>query len=388
MFSALQTRRRALCLPLACLPAFLAGTAVAQTARTELHAVRASVVVSGLEQPWGMAWLPDGSMLVTEKRGTLRVVRGGRLLAEPVAGLPKATAHGQGGLLDVAVHPDHARNGWIYWSYNGEQDGNHGTEVARGKLAADGTRMTDVQVIFRMRPKSGGGQHFGSRLVFGRDGYLYITLGDRGDSAGKGREQRAQRLDDHAGSVIRLHDDGRVPSDNPYVRRAGALPEIYNHGHRNIQGAALHPTTGRLWTHEHGPQGGDEINIEAPGANYGWPVVTHGRNYGFGTRIGEGNSTAGMVDPLHVWVPSIAPSGMAFYTGARFPRWQGNLFVGALAGQTLVRLTLEGERIVREERLFNGVLGRIRDVRQGPDGLLYLLTDAQDGQLIRLEPAD
>jgi len=388
MFAPPKPSRRALCVTMALLPALLAGAASAQTTKTELHTVRASVVVSGIAQPWGMAWLPDGRLLITEKGGTLRIVRGGRLLPDPVAGLPKATVHGQGGLMDVAVHPEHARNGWIYWSYNGEQDGQHGTEVARGKLAADGTRVTDVQVIFRMRPKSGSGQHFGSRLVFGRDGLLYITLGDRGDSTGKGREQRAQRLDDHAGSVIRLHDDGRVPADNPYVKRAGALPEIYNHGHRNIQGAALHPTTGRLWTHEHGPQGGDEVNIEAPGANYGWPVSTHGRNYGFGTRIGEGNTASGMVDPLHVWVPSIAPSGMAFYTGNRFPRWQGSLFVGGLVGQTLVRLTLEGDRVVQEERLFNGSFGRIRDVRQGPDGLLYLLTDAQDGQLIRLEPAD
>lgn len=388
MFAPLKPSRRALCVTMALLPALFAGAASAQTTKTELHTVRASVVVSGIAQPWGMAWLPDGRLLITEKGGTLRIVRGGRLLPDPVAGLPKATVHGQGGLMDVAVHPEHARNGWIYWSYNGEQDGQHGTEVARGKLAADGTRVTDVQVIFRMRPKSGGGQHFGSRLVFGRDGLLYITLGDRGDSTGKGREQRAQRLDDHAGSVIRLHDDGRVPADNPYVKRAGALPEIYNHGHRNIQGAALHPATGRLWTHEHGPQGGDEVNIEAPGANYGWPVSTHGRNYGFGTRIGEGNTASGMVDPLHVWVPSIAPSGMAFYTGNRFPRWQGSLFVGGLVGQTLVRLTLEGDRVVQEERLFNGTFGRIRDVRQGPDGLLYLLTDAQDGQLIRLEPAD
>ncbi|MBP6853000.1 MAG: PQQ-dependent sugar dehydrogenase, partial [Rhodoferax sp.] len=318
MHSPARNPRRTLCIALASLPAFLAQGAAAQTAKTELHTVRASIVVTGLDQPWGMAWLPDGGLLVTEKRGTLRMVRGGRLLPEPVTGLTKVTVHGQGGLLDVAVHPDHAKNRWIYWSYNGEQDGQHGTEVARGKLAADGARLTDVQVIFRMRPKSGGGQHFGSRLVFGRDGTLYITLGDRGDSASKGREQRAQRLDDHAGSVIRLHDDGRVPADNPYARRTGVLPEIYNHGHRNIQGAALHPATGRLWTHEHGPQGGDEVNIEAPGANYGWPVSTHGRNYGFGTRIGEGSSATGMVDPLHVWVPSIAPSGMAFYTGTRF----------------------------------------------------------------------
>ena len=252
---------RALCLALACLPAIVAGSAVAQTVKTEVHTVRASVVVSGLVQPWGMAWLPDGRLLITEKRGTLRMVRGGRLLPEPLAGLPKSTEHGQGGLLDVAVHPDHAKNGWIYWSYNGEQDGQHGTEVARGKLSADGTQLTDVQVVFRMRPKSSGGQHFGSRLVFGRDGYLYITLGDRGDSPSKGREHRAQRLDDHAGSVIRLHDDGRVPADNPYVGRAGALPEIYNHGHRNIQGMTYDPVTKRIWATEHGSKGGDEVNL-------------------------------------------------------------------------------------------------------------------------------
>jgi glucose/arabinose dehydrogenase len=388
MLNITGSRRQALRLALTCLPLVVANGATAQTVKTETHGVRSSVVVSGLAQPWGMAWLPDGRLLITEKRGTLRIVREGRLLPDPIAGLPKSVEHGQGGLLDVAVHPDFAKNGWIYWSYNGEQDGQHGTEAARGKLSADGTKLTDVQVIFRMRPKSSGGQHFGSRLVFGRDGFLYVTLGDRGDSASKGREQRAQRLDDHAGSVIRLHDDGRVPADNPHVKLAGALPEIYNHGHRNIQGAALHPATGRLWTHEHGPQGGDEVNIEAPGVNYGWPVVTHGRNYGFGTRIGDGSAAAGMVDPLHVWVPSIAPSGMAFYSGTRFPKWQGNLFVGGLVSQTLVRLTLEGERVLREERLFTGTFGRIRDVRQGPDGLLYLLTDSADGQLIRLEPAD
>jgi glucose/arabinose dehydrogenase len=365
-----------------------AAPAAAQTFSTERHAVRASVVVGGLNQPWGMAWLPDGRLLVTEKRGTLRVVQDGRLLPEPVAGLPKATPHGQGGLLDVAIHPDWAKTGWIYWSYNGEQDGLHGTEVARGKLAADGTRMSDVEVIFRLRPKSPGGQHFGSRLVFDRSGFLYVTLGDRGDSTGRGRKQRAQRLDDHAGSVIRLHDDGRVPADNPFVKTPGALPEIYNFGHRNLQGAALHPQSGRLWTHEHGPQGGDEVNIEAAGANYGWPVVTHGRNYVVGTKIGEGTTKAGMVDPVHVWVPSIAPSGMVFYTGERFARWRGDLFVGALAGQTLVRLTLDGDVVVGEERLLTGAFGRLRDVRQGPDGLLYLLTDSSNGQLIRLEPAD
>lgn len=361
--------------------------AAAQSLSTDLYALRASVVVGGLDHPWAVAWLPDGRLLISERRGTLRVVHNGKLLPTPVTGLPKVTQHGQGGLLDVALHPNYANNGWIYWSYNGETGSEHGTEVARGKLSADGMRMSEVQTIFRMAPKSGGGQHFGSRLVFDRDGYLYITLGDRGDSTGSGFQQRAQRLDDHAGSVIRLHDDGRVPADNPFVRKAGARPEIYTYGHRNIQGAALHPASGKLWTHEHGPQGGDEINVEMSGANYGWPVISHGRNYMIGTKIGEGAARPGMVDPLHVWVPSIAPSGMAFYSGDRFPKWRGNIFVGALKGQTLARLTLNGEKITGEERLFTNVFGRIRDVRQGPDGLLYLLTDSGNGQLIRLEPA-
>jgi glucose/arabinose dehydrogenase len=236
--------------------------------------------------------------------------------------------------------------------------------------------------LFRQTPKTGGGRHFGSRLVFDREGYLYVTLGDRGD------RPRAQRLNDHAGSLIRLHDDGRVPADNPFADRKGARPEIFNYGHRNMQGAALHPDTGLLWTHEHGPQGGDEVNVERPGVNYGWPVITYGVNYGIGTPIGEGTAKPGMEQPIHYWVPSIAPSGMAFYTGDRFPGWRGDLFVGALKDRTLVRLELEGERVVGEERMLRGELGRIRDVRTGPDGYLYLLTDENPGTLARLVPAD
>jgi len=358
---------------------------------TALHTVRASVVLDGLDHPWSMTWLPDGRMLITERSGNLLVAKDGKLLPKPVAGLPKVTEHGQGGLLDVTLHPDYAKNGWIYWSYNATdpaQSGLHGTEVARGKLTADGTRMTEVQVIFRMLPKSSASHHFGSRLVFDRAGYLYITLGDRGDSPGKGAMQRAQKLDDHAGKVIRLHDDGRVPADNPFVKTAGARPEIFTLGHRNLQGATLHPTTGKLWTHEHGPQGGDDVNFARACANSGWPVLTYGVNYVIGTKIGEGKEKPGMVPPLHVWVPSIAPSGMTFYTGKRFPKWQGNLFVGALAGQTLVRLSVDGEKVLGEERLFTKQFGRIRDVRTGPDGLLYLLTDSGNGELIRLEPVD
>lgn len=353
--------------------------ATAQVFNSEVQRFRALTVTDGLEFPWGLAFLPDGRQLVTERPGRLRLVAAdGRLDPQPVEGLPPIAAVGQGGLLDVALHPDFARNSMVYLSYAAEGPGGYGTEVLRGRL--DGHALRDVQVIFRMQPKSKTGHHFGSRLVFDRKGYLYITLGDRGDMA------RAQRLDDHAGSVIRLHDDGRVPRDNPFVDKAGALPEKFTLGNRNMQGAALHPQTGEVWAHEHGPQGGDEINIIRAGVNYGWPVITYGRNYVTGTTIGEGTAKPGMAQPLLYWTPSIAPSGMAFYTGERFPGWRGNLFVGALAGQMLVRVQLDGERVVHQERLLEGALGRIRDVRQGPDGLLYLLIDSKQGRIVRLEP--
>jgi len=355
------------------------STANAQTITTEQHAFRVVRLVEQLEHPWGLAFLPDGRMLVTERPGRLRVVANGRLAAKPVAGVPAVAATGQGGLLDVALHPRFAENGYVYLSYAARGDGGISTEVARGRLA--GGRLEDVKVIFHQQPKGGGGRHFGSRLVFDRGGYLYITLGDRGEM------ERAQKPDDHAGSVIRLHDDGRVPADNPFSGRPGWKPEKYTIGNRNIQGAALHPQTGRLWTHEHGPQGGDEINVIRAGANYGWPVITYGVNYGFGTKIGEGTRKPGMEQPLYYWVPSIAPSGMAFYTGDRFPRWRGDLFVGALRDEMLVRLRLDGEKVVQEERMLKGALGRIRDVRNGPDGFLYLLTDESRGVLARLEPA-
>lgn len=357
--------------------------------KTEHYTVRAASVVKGLYHPWGMAFLPDGRMLVTERRGTMRLVDGGKLIEKPVQGIPQAVEHGQGGLMDVVLHPKYAENGWIYWTYNAGKPGEFGTELARGKLA--GTResplMTNVEVLFQMQPKSAAGVHFGSRIVFDRQGYLYITLGDRGDSPAKGAAHRAQQLNDHAGKSIRLHDDGRVPADNPFVKTPGARPEIFTWGNRNMQGAVLHPETGRVWAHEHGPQGGDEINILAAGSNYGWPVITYGANYGSGTKIGDGSTREGIVPPLHYWVPSIAPSGMAFYTANNFPKWKGDLFVGALAKQTLVRLTLRGDKVVSEERMFDGKLGRIRDVRQGPDGNLYLLIDSSDGEMIRIEPS-
>jgi len=351
----------------------------AQVFNSEVQRFRVQTVTEGLEFPWGLAFLPDGRMLVSERPGRLRLVAAdGRLDPKPIEGLPPIAAIGQGGLLDVALHPNFARNTLVYLSYAAEGPGGYGTEVLRGRL--DGHALRDVQVIFRMQPKSKTSHHFGSRLVFDRKGYLYITLGDRGEM------ERAQRLDDHAGSVIRLHDDGRVPADNPFVIKPGAKPEKFTLGNRNMQGAALHPQTGEIWAHEHGPQGGDEINIIRAGVNYGWPVITYGRNYGTGTKIGEGTAKPGMAQPLLYWTPSIAPSGMAFYTGERFPGWRGNLFVGALAGQMLVRLQLDGERIVHQERLLEGALGRIRDVRQGPDGLLYLLIDSAQGRIVRLEP--
>jgi glucose/arabinose dehydrogenase len=345
------------------------------------HDFRVVTVTPGLEYPWGLAFLPDGRRLVTERPGRLRLVGpDGALDPRPVQGLPPVAAQGQGGLLDVALHPRFAENGLVYLSYAARGAGGIGTEVARGRLADH--RLENVEVLFRQQPKSGAGRHFGSRLVFDRENHLYITLGDRGE------QDRAQKLDDLAGKIVRLADDGRIPPDNPFVGRAGARPEIYSLGNRNVQGAALHPVTGELWAHEHGPQGGDEVNVIRSGRNYGWPVITYGVEYVIGTKIGEGTQKPGMEQPLRQWTPSIAPSGMAFYSGDRFPRWRGDLFVGALRGQMLARLRFDGERLVEEERLLEGKVGRIRDVRAGPDGYLYLLTDSADGAILRLEPGD
>ncbi|MGQ0752342.1 MAG: PQQ-dependent sugar dehydrogenase [Betaproteobacteria bacterium] len=358
-------------------------TATAQPAakavQSQKHAFRVVTLVKELSFPWSLAFLPDGRMLVTERDGRLRIIsKDFRLDPKPVEGVPPVVAVGQGGLFDVVLHPGFAENQLVYLAYNGAGNGGWGTELMRAKF--DGRRLTEQQVLFRLDPKSRGGQHFGGRIVFDRQGYVYLTLGDRGD------KDRAQRLDDHAGSVIRLHDDGRAPKDNPLVGRAGARPEKFTLGNRNMQGAALHPKTGELWTHEHGPQGGDEVNVMRAGRNYGWPVITYGVNYGLGTKIGEGTHKPGMEQPLYKWVPSIAPSGMAFYEGDKFPGWRGNILLGALRSEILVRLELDGEKIVSEERLLKGALGRIRDVRVGPDGYVYLLTDDSNGVLARLEP--
>jgi aldose sugar dehydrogenase len=356
---------------------------------TDEHKVRAVTVVKDLANPWGFAFLPDGRILVTERIGRMRVIDGGKLVPKAIAGLPVSTEHGQGGLMDVVLHPRYAENGWIYWTFNGkDSSGNHGTEVARGKLGGtrDAPAMTDVDVLFKMSPKYDRGLHFGSRIVFDRTGHMIITFGDRGDGSGKGASQHAQRMDTHAGKSIRLRDDGKVPPDNPFVNTPNAKPEIWTLGNRNMQGAAI-DANGKIWTHEHGPQGGDEVNIMVGGTNYGWPVITYGGNYGTGSKIGEGTEKAGMAQPVHMWKPSIAPSGMAFYSGAKFPKWKGNLFVGALAGQSLVRLVVENDKVVKEERLLKKI-GRVRDVREGPDGNLYLVTDDSDGALMRIEPAN
>jgi glucose/arabinose dehydrogenase len=362
----------------------LTSAAKAQTQspiiQSDKQAFRVSTLTRGLENPWSMAFLPDGRMLLTERAGRMRILdKHFKLDPTPIEGLPDVVARGQGGLFDVVLHPDFSSNGWIYWSYNAPGPGGWGTALARGKL--QGHRMIDVQVLFSMEPKTRSGQHFGGRIVFDKTGHLFLTLGDRGD------KERAQYLNDHAGSVLRLHDDGRVPYDNPFVKKNEAKPEKWTLGNRNIQGAAIHPQTGALWTHEHGPQGGDEINVLFAGRNYGWPVITHGVNYGIGTKIGEGQVKSGMEQPSYIWTPSIAPSGMAFVKGNKFINWDGNILVGALRDQSLVRLELDGDKVLREERMLKGQVGRIRDVRLGPDGLIYLLTDAADGALLRLEPA-
>ncbi len=337
-------------------------------------------VARGLEHPWAMAFLPDGRLLVTERRGRLRIVGSDGKLGAPLAGLPAIDATGQCGLLDVVVDPRFNETQRIFFTFAEPGEGGNSTAVGAARLVDD--RLTDVRTLFSQRPKVRSSHHCGSRIVFGRDGHLWVGLGDRSS-----QKDEAQNPANHIGKVVRISADGRVPADNPFASREGTAPEIWSLGHRNIQGAALHPATGELWTSEHGPQGGDEINVAEAGRNYGWPLVTYGRNYGVGTRIGEEGPKAGFEQPLHHWAPtSIAPSGMAFLTSERYPAWQGNLFVGALRGQALVRLTLDGRRVVNEQRLLENLGQRIRDVRQGPDGWLYVLTDSSDGQVLRLEP--
>jgi glucose/arabinose dehydrogenase len=375
-----RTRRRLL----QSASALFAAASMPSIARSQ-GAPAASIVptriAADLERPWALAFLPDGTMLVTERPGRLRRVFPDGRLSEPLKGVPEVAARGQGGLLDVVLGPDFTTDRSVFLSYAQPTPDGARTAVARGTLSADGSALRDVSVIFAQKQASSGGNHFGSRLVFARDGTLFVTTGDRWSES-----ERAQTLDNHFGKILRIRADGSVPPDNPFVGRDGALPEIHSCGHRNVQGAALHPDTGVLWSHEHGPQGGDEINIEKAGANYGWPVITFGRQYVSGFKIGEGTERADIEPPLVQWTPSIAPSGMAFLTSDRYPGWRGNLFVGSLKFRMLVRLELDGARVVRETRLLEDFSERIRDVRQGPDGLLYLVTDDSDGQVVRLDP--
>jgi glucose/arabinose dehydrogenase len=337
-----------------------------------------TAVSDELENPWGLAFLPDGRLLVTERPGRLRIVAADGRLSEPLANVPEVYARGQGGLLDVALDPDFATNRTIYLSYSERGDNGAGTAVARARLRDES--LADVQVIFRQQPKADSRRHFGSRLVFARDGTLFVTLGDRGLG------DPAQDLQSHIGKIVRINRDGSVPADNPLVGRADALPEIWSYGHRNIQGATLDPSTGQLWTVEHGARGGDEINRPEAGENYGWPVISYGVDYS-GERIGVGTSKPGMEQPVHYWDPSIAPSGMIFYDGDAFPEWRGDLFVGSLKFGYLARLEIEDGKIAGEEKLIEDLDQRVRDVRQGPDGNLYLLTDEDESRVLKLEPA-
>lgn len=339
-------------------------------------------VARGLDTPWSLAFLPDGRMLVTERAGRLHVVSPSGQVSAPLDGVPAVHARGQGGLLDVVVSPDFARDGRIFFSFAEPTRDGARTAVASARLNLAAMRLEDLRPLFAQRDDPGGGHHFGSRLAFAPDGSLFVTLGDRNT-----RRERSQALDSHLGKIVRIQPDGSVPPDNPFVGRAEALPEIWSIGHRNVQGAAIHPETGALWANEHGPRGGDEVNVVKAGANYGWPDVTYGRDYVTRLPFGDATSREGVEEPLHYWVPtSIAPAGMAFHSGRAFPQWKGDLFIGALRGQMLVRLELDGERVVAEHHLLENLGARIRDVREGPDGRLYLL-DETNGRILRLDPA-
>lgn len=343
--------------------------------------VSAETVARGLVHPWGLAFLPDGRMLVTERPGRVRIVAVDGTLSTPLTGVPAVAASGQGGLLDVALDPAFATNALIYLSYaEPGEGGTAGTSVARGRLTEAG--LEDVTVIYRQEPKLRSGGHFGSRIVFGTDGTMFITQGDRQNTE---HRVRVQDLSQGMGKIMRINPDGSAPADNPFVGREGALPVIWSYGHRNLQSATLHPETGRLWTVEHGPGGGDELNHPEAGKNYGWPVISYGLEYS-GRKIGEGSAKEGMEQPVYFWDPVIAPSGMLFYTGEAYPGWKGSLFIGSLQPGALVRLELSDGRVVREERYLGELGERIRDVQQGPDDLLYLLTDSPDGRVLRVVP--
>nr|WP_312507946.1 PQQ-dependent sugar dehydrogenase [Pseudomonas luteola] len=349
---------------------------------SEKGKVSVTVIKKGLDHPWGLAFLPDQKgMLVTERPGRLRVLKSDGSVSNPIAGLPDVYNRSQGGLMDVALSPSFAEDRLIYLTYSegGGEDDKAGTAVGRGTLSADMTRVEGFTVIFRQEPKLSTGAHFGSRLVFDQQGYLFIALGENNQRI------TAQALDKLQGKLVRIKADGTVPNDNPFVDQSGARPEIWSYGHRNQQGAALNPWTGQVWTNEHGPRGGDEVNIPLAGKNYGWPVATHGINYSY-TPIPEakGKDVPRTEQPLYVWEKSPGVSGMAFYSADQFPAWKNSLFIGALAQESLIRLQLEGDKVVHEERLLEEKGARIRDVRQGPDGYLYVLTDSSEGEVLKI----
>ena len=363
-------------------PAF-AGQTRAPGAVTEGE-LRHSVVASGLVHPWGMSLLPDGRWLVTERPGRLRIVTAEGQVGEPITGLPAVDARGQGGLLDVTLSPDFDSDRTIFWSYAEPREGGNATSVARGVLSDDGTRLSDVRVIFRALPIYDGDKHFGSALAFSPDGKLFVTLGERSDAP---MRPQAQDMGSHMGKVVRINADGSVPQDNPFVGQAGALPEIWSLGHRNVQGIAVQPGTGAVWTIEHGTRGGDELNRPQAGGNYGWPIIAYGVEYRGGP-INEGiTAREGLEQPVYYWDPVIAPGGQTFYSGAMFPGWEGNLLIAGLGGKSLTRLVLDGDRVTGEERLLTGLGERIRDVAVAPDGAVWVITDEEDGKLVRLASA-
>lgn len=341
-----------------------------------------TVVARNLEHPWAVEPLPGGDLLVTERSGRLRIISGSGQAGQPISGLPRVDARGQGGLLDVALSPSFDSDRTIFWSYTEPREGGNGTAVARGMLSTDRRSVEQVRVIFRALPTYNNTMHFGSRLAFGPDGKLYITTGERSDAS---MRRYAQQLDNHLGKVLRINPDGTVPEDNPFVGQPNAKPEIWSYGHRNIQAMAFDPE-GQLWIAEHGTRGGDELNLIEKGKNYGWPVQAYGEEYSGQAIAGAETARSGMEQPVYYWDPVIAPSGMQFYTGSAFPEWRGNLFIGALRDEDLVRVRMSGNRVTGEERLLSDRGQRIRDVRQGPDGALYLVTDAQNGELLRIGP--
>lgn len=346
--------------------------------KTERYEIEINSVATGLQNPWGLVQLPDGSFLVAERTGAIRPISAAGKIGEPLTGLPTIDVKGQGGLLDLVLAPDFAKSKKIYFSYTEAADGANSTAVSFATL--NNNKLENVTRIFSQQPKVNSALHFGSRLVWAKDGTLFITLGERFE-----RKDEAQTLNNHHGKVVRINADGSIPKDNPFVKTANALPEIWSYGHRNVQGGAVNPVTGELWSGEHGPQGGDEINIDRAGKNYGWPVITYGENYG-GGKIGDGLiAKEGMEQPVHYWVPSIATAGFIFYTGNEFPEWKNNIILGALAGKTLVRLVVQNDRTIHEERLFGKELDqRIRHVIQGNDGLIYFITDEAKGGLYKL----